>query len=65
MMLTVGCIGLLKTNNPITRYNPLSINKKWKNPWEIELNQNPLQIFKLDKPDKDEVRNRKIEDIIN
>jgi len=65
MMGTIGVMGLLRTNDPLTRYNPLSINKKWRNKMNQSVSENPLQIFKLDEPDKDEIRDKKIDRILH
>lgn len=64
-IFTIGWFGLLKTNNPITRYNPFSINKKWKNQMAQSMNENPSQLFDLDRPDTDEIRNQKINQILH
>lgn len=61
----IGVMGLLQTNDPLTRYNPFSFNKKWRNKMNQSVSENPLQIFKLDEPSKDEVRNRKIDKILD
>lgn len=65
IMGTIGVMGLLQTNDPLTRYNPFSINKKWRNKMNQSVSENPLQIFKLDEPDKDEVRDKKIDQLLH
>lgn len=55
VITTFGFISLLKTNNPLTRYNPFSLNPKWKNKMD-PINENPRELFRLDKPDEGEVK---------
>jgi len=53
-----GFLTILKTNNPLTRYNIFTINRKWKNKMEKSIDQDPGQIYKFDRPDKQEVIQR-------
>lgn len=63
-VFTVGWTGLLQTNDPINRYNPFTINKKWKDKMDLSISENPMQIFELDDPEKDDLRNKKIEKLL-
>jgi hypothetical protein len=56
---------LLKTNNPITRYNPFSLNPKWTGKMEHSMDESPGQMFDLDSPDINEVKRTRREKKIN
>lgn len=64
----IGWMFLLKTNNPLTRYNPFSLNPKWDGKMNGSMEENPGQIFELDSPDENEIkrvkRNKNIENIL-
>lgn len=64
IVFTFGWMGLLQTNDPMNRYNPFTINKKWKDKMNSSISENPMQIFKLDEPGKDDLRNKKIENLL-
>jgi len=51
-------LGLLKTNNPITRYNPFTINKKFKNTMEYSMEEKPGQLFEFDEPSDEEIKQK-------
>lgn len=55
----VGWPFLLKTNNPLTRYNIFTINLKWKSKMEYSMEEKPGQLYEFDKPDESDVRQRK------
>jgi hypothetical protein len=42
MFMWVGWVGLLRTNNPATRYNPLSINARWRSALDGPVMDQPL-----------------------
>lgn len=64
----IGWMFLLKTNNPISRYNPFSINPKWDGEMKGSLEDNPGQMFEMDTPDENEVkrvnRNKKLDQLL-
>jgi hypothetical protein len=64
----IGWMFLLKTNNPITRYNPFSFNPKWESKMRGSLEENPGQMFEMDAPDENEVkrviRNKKLDQLL-
>lgn len=64
----IGWMFLLKTNNPITRYNPFSFNPKWESKMKGSLEENPGQMFDLDAPDESELkrvnRNKKLDQLL-
>lgn len=64
VVFTFGWMGLLQTNDPLNRYNPFTINKKWKDKMDSSISENPMQIFELDEPGKDDLRNKKIEKLL-
>lgn len=59
---------LLKTNNPITRYNPFSLNPKWTGEMKGSLDENPGQILEMDTLDDNEIkminRNKKLNQLL-
>ncbi len=42
MFMWVGWMGLLRTNNPATRYNPFSINARWRSTLDGPVMDQPL-----------------------
>lgn len=61
-IFTFFWFGLLRTNNPVTRYNIFSINKRYKTKMEKSLNDDPSQIYRLDKPTDEEIIQKNRED---
>jgi hypothetical protein len=59
-----GFFELIKTNHPNTRYNPFSFNPNWKNKMEKSMDEDPSQLFRLEKPDKNFIRDKKIDKIL-
>lgn len=64
VIFSVGWMGLLQTNDPLNRYNPLTINKRWRDKMNSSVSENPFQIFQLDQPDIDDLRDDKIKKIL-
>ncbi len=64
ILFIVGWVGLLRTNDPVNRYNPFTINRKWKNKMEYSMYEKPSQIFELDHPEKSDIRNKKIDTLL-
>ena len=69
LFFLIGWFGLLKTNNPLTRYNPFSINRQWKGNTDKEAY---LEMFHQDKPTSEDyseqkikMRKKKIRDILD
>jgi hypothetical protein len=64
----IGWMFLLKTNNPITRYNPFSVNPKWDGKMKGSLEENPGQMFEMDAPDENELkrvnRNKRLDQLL-
>jgi len=61
----IGWIGLLKTNNPITRYNPFSLNPKFKNKMDHSISDDPSGFFTLDEADELEIKKIKRNKALN
>ena len=71
VMIIVSCIFflptflmLIKTNNPISRYNIFTVNPKWTGKMKGSMQENPSQLFEFDEPDKSDIRNKKINEIL-
>ena len=64
VIFTLGFFELIKTNNPITRYNPLSFNPNWKNKMDKSMDEDPFQLFRLDNASKEDIRDKKIDKIL-
>lgn len=58
-------IMLLKSNNPISRHNPFSINPKWTNSMDKSFDEDPHAFFKLDDPTKKDIRLKTIKKLFN
>lgn len=56
---------LLKTNNPISRHNPFTINHRWTNSMEKSFDEDPNAFFKLDDPTKKDIRLKTIKKLFN
>ena len=50
--------GLLRTNNTVDRFNIFSINRRYKTKMEKSLNDDPSQIYRLDKPSEEEIKQK-------
>jgi hypothetical protein len=55
----IGYFGLIKTNNPLTRWNIFSINKSWKDTMQSSYSDNPSQLFDLDSPTDEDINEKK------
>lgn len=56
----IGLFGLLRTNNPANRFNIFTINYNWKDKMKNSISEDPSQLFKLDSPDVNDIREKKI-----
>jgi hypothetical protein len=69
IVFPIGWYTLLRTNNPITRFNIFTLNPKWKNTMKYSMEERPIQLFELDSPDENELkkfnRDKKIDKILN
>lgn len=65
----IGICLLLKTNNPLKRWNVFTINPKWSGKLTQSVSENPSQLFKFDKPSKEELikhnRDKNIDKLLN
>ncbi len=65
---SLGWFGLLKTNNPLSRYNPFTFNPRWKSKMDYSMDENPGQLYQLDDPTPDEIlrekRNKKLNQLL-
>jgi hypothetical protein len=59
VIFLIGYFSLIKTNNPLTRWNIFSINKSWKDTMQSSYSDNPSQIFDLDLPTDDDINEKK------
>ena len=61
IFFVVGWFQLIKTNNPLKRYNPLTINRQWES---TAANDSPafLNIFKYDKPTNEDIQEQKMKE---
>lgn len=64
VIIIFGLIEIIKTNNPVSRFNPFTINPKWRNKMDKSVSEDPSQLFNFDSPTKEDLRNSKIDKII-
>jgi len=68
IVFLVGWVGLLKTNNPLTRYNLFSMNPHFKNKMEHSISEDPSSFFRIDEATDNEKkqfnRDKKINKIL-
>jgi hypothetical protein len=55
MFFSFGWFQLLKTNNPLSRYNPLSLHPRWKTRMDYSMEEKPGQLYQLDNPTEEEL----------
>ncbi len=64
----IGFFQILKTNDPITRYNLFTINKYWESTMKSSVSEDPSVFFSLDDPSKNDIvksnRNKKIKELL-
>jgi len=61
IFFVVGWFQLIKTNNPLKRYNPFTINRQWE---ATAKNDSPafLNTFKYDEPTNEDIQEQKMKE---
>ncbi len=64
MFFMVGFGLLLKTNNPAYRWNIFTVDPSWVGKMDKSFEEEPGQIFDFNKPTKDQLRDKKIKEVL-
>jgi hypothetical protein len=64
MFFIIGFGLLIKTNNPAYRWNIFTLDPSWVGKMEKSLDEAPGQIFEFNQPTKDQLRDKKLKEIL-